>query len=70
MTFAPEIISGQIHDTSTDIWSLGAIGMQLLQYEQDCSEVDASKEAVTLFKSMVSIDPLQRPNIKAVLTAI
>ena len=70
MTFAPEIIAGQLHDISADIWSLGGIGMQLLQYQQDCSEVDASKEAVALFKSMVSIDPLQRPNIKAVLTAV
>ena len=70
MTFAPEIIAGQLHDTSADIWSLGHIGMQLIQYEQDSSEVDATKEAVALFKSMVSTDPLQRPHIKAVLTAI
>ena len=65
---APEIESGEPHDTSADIWALGRMAKQLLEYKSIVREAElVTQEQLVFISKMVSRNPSKRPSITDVI---
>ena len=68
LDLAPEIESGEPHDTSADIWALGRMAKQLLEYESIVREAElVTQEQLVFISKMVSRNPSKRPSITDVI---
>ena len=70
LKLAPEIKAGEPYDKCADIWGLGTIAQELMTYSKDGIVDEISNKLNSLFKKMVRSNPLQRPMIDEVITAL